>query len=276
MPELPEVETVRRGLEIGLRGRMIRRVHLHRPDLRYPFPDGLAEILEGGQIDSVRRRAKFLLLDTGEHTLIAHLGMSGRFLIRPAYGESRLTHDHMVWELDAGHELVYHDPRRFGFVLLTERACWAEHPQLKGLGVEPLGPELSADYLRAQMEGRRVAVKQWLMDQRVLAGIGNIYACEALYRCGLHPATPAQACGDYAEEMVTALREVLEDAIASGGSTLRNYATAAGDTGYFQHRFRVYGHAGAACDYCGTTITSQRIAGRSSFFCPSCQPMPGA
>ena len=273
MPELPEVETVRKGLEAALTGQVIKRVTLYRPDLRYPFPARLAEILEGVEISAVGRRAKYLLFDIGAHRLIGHLGMTGTYVVRPIGSLPVQPHDHMVWQLENGVEVVYHDPRRFGFLLQNTHEVAASHPLLAMLGVEPLGEGLNAAFLQERMKGRQMPIKSFLMDQRFIAGIGNIYACEALFTAKIHPGQSTVSCSGHAAILVQAIKEVLLAALDSGGSTLRNYANASGEKGYFQHRFQVYGRAGKPCFQCTTLIERIVQAGRSSFFCPSCQAM---
>jgi formamidopyrimidine-DNA glycosylase len=270
MPELPEVETVRTGLERALVGQEIVKVTLHRPNLRYPFPDGLNDKIAGVPIDAVRRRAKYLLFDIGKHTLIGHLGMTGTYVVRPA-ASPLAKHDHMVWILQNGMEVAYHDPRRFGFLLHTLRKGSESHPMLAALGMEPLSDALNAAMLAARMVGKNTPIKSYLLDQQHIVGIGNIYASEALFLSRIHPTTPTKDCIPSAAALIDAIQTVLRAAIASGGSTLRNYANASGERGYFQHQFHVYGRADAPCVHCGTFITRITQAGRSSFFCPSCQ-----
>lgn len=293
MPELPEVETVRRGLEPVLAGRRIERVEQRRPDLRFPFPERFASRLEGQTVVTLGRRAKYLLarLSSGE-VLVMHLGMSGRFTVSlPGSGASLLgeytydtgsdpAHDHVVMTTEAGAVVTYNDPRRFGYMLLLPEATLDEHSLFAGLGVEPLGNELSADYLAAKARGRKADLKAFLMDQRIVAGLGNIYVCEALHRARLDPsraaACLASAAGKptiRAERLVPAISSVLQDAITAGGSTLRDYRRADGSTGGFQHAFSVYGREGEACLTPGCRGIVQRSvqAGRSTFYCGKCQ-----
>ncbi|MCL4768501.1 MAG: bifunctional DNA-formamidopyrimidine glycosylase/DNA-(apurinic or apyrimidinic site) lyase [Hyphomicrobiaceae bacterium] len=294
MPELPEVETVRRGLEPVLVGRRIVRVEQRRPDLRFAFPERFAARLKGRTVISLGRRAKYLLarLSDGE-VLVMHLGMSGRFTVaalgsggpRPL-GElvydtgSDPAHNHVVITLDDGTTITYHDPRRFGYMLLLPEAALDGHPLFAGLGVEPLGNALSPAYLAAKARGRRADLKAFLMDQRIVAGLGNIYVCEALYRARLSPfraaASLATAAGKptrRAERLVEAIRSVLRDAIAAGGSTLRDYRQVDGSRGSSQHAFFVYGREGEPCLTPGCRGIVQRSvqAGRSTFYCPRCQ-----
>ena len=286
MPELPEVETVRRGLEPVLAGARLVRVEARRPDLRFPLPDGFVQRLTGARIERLERRAKYLLapLDRGD-TLVMHLGMSGRFEIaggeatrRPGdfhYAASAdPKHAHVIFETDGGVRVTYFDPRRFGYMDLIATDALAAHPWFAGLGPEPLGPDLNGKHLAAAFAGRRQSVKASLMDQRIVAGLGNIYVCEALFRAGISPLRPAGELGTRAlNGLATAIKAVLEEAIEAGGSTLRDYAAADGSLGYFQHRFRVYGREGETCQRRGCSGVVERIvqAGRSTFYCPVCQ-----
>jgi formamidopyrimidine-DNA glycosylase len=286
MPELPEVETVRRGLEPVLAGARLVRVEARRPDLRFPLPDGFVQRLTGARIERLERRAKYLLapLDRGD-TLVMHLGMSGRFEIaggeatrRPGdfhYAASAdPKHAHVIFETDGGVRVTYFDPRRFGYMDLIATDALAAHPWFAGLGPEPLGPDLNGKHLAAAFAGRRQSVKASLMDQRIVAGLGNIYVCEALFRAGISPLRPAGELGTRAlNGLATAIKAVLEEAIEAGGSTLRDYAAADGALGYFQHRFRVYGREGETCQRRGCSGVVERIvqAGRSTFYCPVCQ-----
>jgi formamidopyrimidine-DNA glycosylase len=282
VPELPEVETVRRGLLSGLEGRRIEKLTLRRPDLRWPFPPGLAERVSGARVEALARRSKYLLahLDTQE-TLILHLGMSGRLLIGgqmvgafhfdlPDLGK----HDHAVFDVEGGVRIVFNDVRRFGAMDLWPTPDLGAHRLLARLGPEPLGNAFNADWLAARFTGRRAPVKAVLLDQTVVAGLGNIYVCEALWRAEI---SPLRVCADMppgaVEKLVVAIREVLEDAIAAGGSSLRDYRQADGELGYFQHAFAVYGRTGGPCGRAGCTGVIERVvqAGRSSFHCPVCQ-----
>lgn len=287
MPELPEVETVRRGLEPVLAGARLERVILHRPDLRFPFPEGLAERLAGRRITALSRRAKYLIMhvEDGE-AILSHLGMSGSW--RVEHGEDRAApgafhherskssaHDHVVFELTPGTggraRLVYNDPRRFGFLLLVSEGELGEHPLLAHLGIEPTGNELSGAYLAERFAGKRAPLKLALMDQRIIAGLGNIYVCEALWRAGLSPDRPAGTIGDRADSLADAIRVVIAEAIEAGGSSLRDFIHADGTLGYFQHGFRVYDREGAPCPRCHGTIARSIHSNRSTFHCPRCQ-----
>lgn len=276
MPELPEVETVRTGLEKQVKGLVIEAVKLHRKDIRFPFPPRFAERLTGAKIKQVKRRAKYLLLelDTKE-TLIIHLGMSGRLLVRKQGAFAHQKHDHVEMKLSKGKEIVFNDARRFGLMDLAETAEIKSHPLFAHLGPEPLEEGFSPAYLAQQLQRRNAAIKPVLMMQEVVVGVGNIYASEALFRLGIHPETPAQFCAAKAGEIIAAIRVVLSAAIESGGSTLRNYARESGEMGYFQHQFQVYGRAGKPCFACNSDILQMVQAGRSTFHCPACQPLKG-
>ena len=286
MPELPEVETVRRGLEPVLAGARLARVEARRPDLRFPLPDGFVQRLTGARIERLDRRAKYLLatLDRDE-TLVMHLGMSGRFEISGARAAERPgnfalaqppdpKHAHIVFETDAGAQVTFYDPRRFGYMDLIETAALTAHPWFAGLGPEPLGCGFDAAYLAAAFAGRRAPVKAALLDQRLIAGLGNIYVCEALHRAGL---APERAAGSISrrkiEALVQAIRTVLAEAIEAGGSTLRDYASAEGELGYFQHSFAVYGREGEPCPRapCKGHVVRIVQSGRSTFACDRCQ-----
>lgn len=328
MPELPEVETVRRGLEPTLVGARVARLEQRRPDLRFPLPERFAERVEGRTILSLARRAKYLQarLDSGE-TLVMHLGMTGRFTVEPSHAARRTdgnkgnhggaglppslrsavppplvtsperegtvaaatflhaaggqaAHDHVVLHLAGGATVTYNDARRFGFMLLIADGELETHPLFANLGVEPLGNALNADYLAFMAQGRKADLKAFLMDQRIVAGLGNIYVCEALHRAELSP-TRAAACltlksgkpSPRAERLVPAIRSVLEAAIAAGGSTLKDYRHADGALGYFQHQFLVYGRDGEACarPACKGIVRRTIQAGRSTFHCRTCQ-----
>jgi formamidopyrimidine-DNA glycosylase len=270
MPELPEVETTRRGIRGALRGRRIAAFELREPRLRWPVPRALAAELPGQAVRDVGRRAKYLLIGLERGTLIAHLGMSGSLRVVPA-GTPWLTHDHYELALDSGRGLRFNDPRRFGSLHWTE-ADPLEHPLLAGLGPEPLGRDFDGDCLAERARGRRVAVKPFLLDQRVVVGVGNIYASEALFRAGIHP---RRAAGRVARErwarLAAAVREVLEEAIRHGGTTLRDYVSPDGTPGYFRQELDVYERAGEPCRRCGTKVRRLTQGQRSTYFCPSCQ-----
>lgn len=280
MPELPEVETVRRGLAPVMEGQVITKATQNRPDLRWPLPERMAQRLTGARVLALRRRSKYILADlSSAETLLIHLGMSGRMLVSGAalgaFHHDHPTpakHDHVVLDLDNGVRVTFNDARRFGAMDLLPTAMGDAHPLLAGIGPEPLGNRFDEGYLVARLAGRGTPIKSALLDQHVVAGLGNIYVAEVLFRAGLHPArragdlTPAQVAG-----LVPIIRAVLEDALAAGGSSLRDYRQADGELGYFQHSFRVYGREGQPCPTCATGIARIVQSGRSSFFCPACQ-----
>jgi formamidopyrimidine-DNA glycosylase len=270
MPELPEVETIRRGLALRLSGRRIMRAELRRPDLRRPFPPMLAKRLEGAQIGGLSRRGKYILIEldaTG--TLLLHLGMSGR-ITTGGSNSPDVKHDHVVLTLDDGTVVRFNDPRRFGSLDYMARGTEAAHPLLAGLGPEPLAPGFDGAYLDRALSGKLTPVKSALLDQRIVAGLGNIYVCEALYRAGVSPRRlAATVVGARAQRLAAAIREVLGEAIEAGGSSLRDYVQANGELGYFQHRWAVYGKEGEPCPGCTCVEGVRRIvqSGRSTFFC---------
>jgi formamidopyrimidine-DNA glycosylase len=282
MPELPEVETVRRGLAPVLEGHVIAVAEVRRPDLRWPFPPGMADRLTGRRVVRLGRRSKYILadLDSGE-TLIVHLGMSGRMLVAGAMlGDFHqdiapaLPHDHVVLTTDAGVRITFNDARRFGAMDLWPTDRLDAHWLLADLGPEPLGNGFHEEYLVARLKGRNTPVKAALLDQRVVAGLGNIYVAEALFRAGISPLRKAgRIAAPRVRRLVPVIREVLTDAIAAGGSSLRDYRQADGELGYFQHTFRVYDREDAACVTPGCTGVIRRAvqSGRSSFWCPVCQ-----
>jgi formamidopyrimidine-DNA glycosylase len=270
MPELPEVETVRRGLALKMTGRHIVRAEFRRPDLRRPFPAELAERLAGAEIGALGRRGKYILIELdADGLLLLHLGMSGRITTGDATVPAAL-HDHVVLTLDDGTIVTFNDARRFGLLDYVRRSEAERHPLLAGLGPEPLGPEFDSAYLAGRLAGRMTPIKAALLDQRTVAGLGNIYVCEALYRARLSPRRLAATVGrGRAERLVAAIRAVLDEAIEAGGSSLRNYVQANGELGYFQHRWAVYGHEGEPCPGCDCSEGVRRIvqSGRSTFFC---------
>lgn len=282
MPELPEVETVRRGLAPVMEDERIAEVAVNRPDLRWPFPEQMAERLAGARVMQLRRRSKYILadLDRGE-TLLIHLGMSGRILIsgdplgrfvhdHPAPEK----HDHVVFDMANGARITFNDPRRFGAMDLMASAGAEAHPLLAKLGPEPLGNDFNEGYVAAALKTRNMPIKSALLDQKIVAGLGNIYVCEALFRVGIAPQRKARAIAQARlKTLVPAIRDVLTEAIAAGGSSLRDFRQADGELGYFQHNFDVYGREGEPCRTpdCAARITRIVQSGRSSFYCPACQ-----
>ena len=292
MPELPEVETVRRGLEPAMVGQRILKLDLNRKDLRFPFPERFRARAEGATITALGRRAKYLLADlsTGE-VLVMHLGMSGRFTIVWPEGVAvpgtfhhetagGALHDHVVFHLSNGACVVYNDPRRFGFMDLVPCAGLETSRHFKAMGIEPLSNALDGDLIRTLFEGRTTPLKAALLDQRLIAGLGNIYVCEALHRSSLLPirkagtlATRRGVMRDAADRLSISIRDVLGEAVEAGGSSLRDFAATDGSLGYFQHRFRVYDREGMPCpeEACSGVIHRIVQSGRSTFYCPACQ-----
>ena len=270
MPELPEVETTRRGIRPALRGRAVSGFVLRERRLRWPVDARLVRELPGQRVVDVRRRAKYLLIDLERGTLIAHLGMSGSLRVLKA-SAPLLTHDHYDLLLDSGRCLRFNDPRRFG-CLLWVTGNPEEHPLLASLGPEPLEAGFDADYLASRARGRRVSVKQFLMDQRIVVGVGNIYASEALFRAGINPRRAAgRVTAARFGQLVAAVRDVLGEAILQGGTTLRDYVNADGTPGYFRQELFVYERADEPCRRCGTAIRHVTQGQRSTYFCPACQ-----
>lgn len=269
MPELPEVETTRRGLAPHVVGRAVAAVEVREPRLRWPVPPDLAERLRGRRIDALERRAKYLLFAAGTDTLLVHLGMSGslKFLPRAA---AHGTHDHVDVHFEGGGCLRFTDPRRFGSFHLTSAP--AEHPLLRALGPEPFAAAFDADYLWRTSRGRKVAIKQHLMNGHVVVGVGNIYASEALHLAHVRPTlSAARISRPRADKLRAAIRDVLGRALAAGGTTLRNYSNAVGERGNFQFEARVYDRAGEPCTTCGSAIRLIRQGQRATYYCPSCQ-----
>lgn len=270
MPELPEVETIRRGLALKVSGRRIVRAELRRPDLRRPFPPLLERRLTGARIGALARRGKYILLELDDDgILLLHLGMSGRITAGAANGEDA-RHDHVVLTLDDGTVVRFNDARRFGLLDYLRRGEEAKHPLLAGMGPEPLEPGFDGPYLARALDGKMTSIKAALLDQRIVAGLGNIYVCEALYRAGLSPRRLAgTVAGTRAAKLAAAIRAVLREAIEAGGSSLRDYVQADGELGYFQHRWAVYGREGEPCPGCTCAEGVRRIvqSGRSTFFC---------
>lgn len=292
MPELPEVETVRSGLEPFLTGATINEVKLNRPDLRFPFPDNMVKRLEGQTIQHVGRRAKYLVVElSSRENLLAHLGMSGSFKVGQYVPDAdarvhkqKLSpkHDHVSMRLthptQGDVELIYNDPRRFGYMDLIAEGAPNKH--LDHLGPEPLSNQFSAEHLATRFSGKRSPVKTGLLDQRIVAGLGNIYVCEALFEMGIDPFKPMAALADAHKKepalldgLTQAIKRTLLVAIEAGGSTLKDFKNAQGDLGYFQHQFKVYGREGEVCanEGCGSLIERRVLSGRSTFVCPTCQ-----
>lgn len=282
MPELPEVETVRRGLAPVMEGQVIATAHVRRPDLRFPLPERMAERLIGARVNGLRRRSKYILADlsTGE-TLLVHLGMSGRMLVSGAapgrfhhHHSAPEKHDHVILDMEGGARVTFNDARRFGAMDLMPTAGADTHWLLRDIGPEPFGNDFHEDYLVARLAGRAMPIKAALLDQRIVAGLGNIYVSEVLHRAGVDPRRAAgRIAGARVARLVPVIRDVLDEAIRAGGSSLRDYRQADGELGYFQHAFRVYDREGAACPTAGCPGTIRRIvqSGRSSFYCPQCQ-----
>lgn len=282
MPELPEVETVKAGIAPVMQGHVIARADVNRPDLRWPFPDQMAARLTGKRVLGLRRRSKYILvdLDSGE-TLLIHLGMSGRMLISGhTVGEfhhphpAPAKHDHVVFHMDDGARITFNDARRFGAMDLMDTATQDDHWLIRDLGPEPLGNTFNETYLAERLKGRNMPIKSALLDQRIVSGLGNIYVCEVLFRAGIHPERKAgQLSAKRVASLVPLIREVLSEAIAAGGSSLRDYRQSDGELGYFQHVFQVYDRTGLPCVTSSCDKEIQRIvqSGRSSFFCPQCQ-----
>ncbi|TCL01491.1 DNA-(apurinic or apyrimidinic site) lyase [Shimia isoporae] len=282
MPELPEVETVRRGLAPAMEGAVISKAMVNRPDLRWPFPDRMADRLTGARVNQLRRRSKYILadLDTGE-SLLVHLGMSGRMTVSgDPLGQfvhdhpQAQKHDHVVFDMDNGARITFNDPRRFGAMDLLPSDNTDTHPLLAKLGPEPLGNDFHESYLASRLTGRNTPIKSALLDQSIVAGLGNIYVCEALYRAGISPRRKAGAISEKrVHSLVPIIRDVLSEAIKAGGSSLRDFRQADGELGYFQHSFDVYGRESKPCKTadCRATISRITQSGRSSFFCPQCQ-----
>lgn len=282
MPELPEVETVRMGLLPVMEGRLITAADVNRAGLRFPFPPRMAERLTGARVLGLRRRSKYILADLStDETLLIHLGMSGRMLISGVMlgafhhpHPAPQKHDHVVLHVEGGARVTFNDARRFGAMDLMPTAAAEAHPLLAALGPEPLGNGFDESWLAGRLAGRATPVKSALLDQHVVAGLGNIYVCEVLHRAGISPLRLARdLTSQETARLVPLIREVLAEAIAAGGSSLKDYRQADGELGYFQHSFRVYGREGAPCPTtgCSGTIARTVQSGRSSFHCPLCQ-----
>jgi formamidopyrimidine-DNA glycosylase len=292
MPELPEVETVRRGLQPAMEGSKIVKAEARRKDLRFPFQKDFIARLEGQTVTGLGRRAKYLMADLASgDVLLMHLGMSGSFRVLKEDGEQTpgqfhlpraedRAHDHVVFHMSSGSAVVFNDPRRFGYMKIIARKALEDEPLLKGLGPEPLGNEFDAAMLARSCEDKKTSLKAALLDQRVVAGLGNIYVCEALFRAHLSPkrqaatlATKKHEPTDHAKRLVTAIHAVLNQAIKAGGSSLRDHRQTSGELGYFQHSFQVYDREGEKCQSggCGGIVKRFTQNGRSTFWCPKCQ-----
>ncbi len=284
MPELPEVETVCRGLKGVLEGRRLACVQVRRKDLRIPFPPAFAEKLMGRKVTRIHRRAKYMLLDLDDgNVLIVHLGMSGRMVVDKS-GAPPEKHDHVIFTTDKGAEIRFNDPRRFGLMTLVPKDDLASHKLFRHLGPDPLTPAFTPAVLSAALKGRKTSIKTALLDQRIVVGVGNIYACESLYRAGISPTREAgTVAGERAAKLVPAIKKVLADAIAAGGSSLRDHVQPSGELGYFQHAWKVYGREGESC-VCLSGKSPAKAAnkgkglvlritqgGRSTFYCAGCQ-----
>lgn len=282
MPELPEVETVRRGLMPVMEGKKILMADIRRPDLRWPFPENMSERLTGKKVKQLRRRSKYILADLdSEETLIIHLGMSGRMLISSAVKDGFYPpidtpekHDHVIIDMEGGIRIAFNDARRFGAMDLSTTQTLAQHKLLTSLGPEPFGNEFNEEYLAKRLENKKSPIKTALLDQGIIAGLGNIYVCEVLFRTQIPPKTPSNdLTRPDVIKLVPAIRDVLNEAIDAGGSTLKDHRQADGELGYFQHNFKVYGREDAPCIREGCEGTIERIvqSGRSTFYCNQCQ-----
>ncbi len=269
MPELPEVETVCNGLRPYMEGRRISSLHMNRPDLRFPLPANFSQLVSQATVKSIVRQGKYILIHLdNDHTLIAHLGMSGRFLINPS---DKNNHDHLAFHL--GKDIItYRDPRRFGFMDTEKTEDIHTNRFLKKLGVEPLSNDFTPTYLKKQLHTKLGPIKNLLLNQSIIAGLGNIYVCEALFESGIHP--EKRGCDikiHTLEKLCPIIKDVLTKAIHAGGSSLKDYQQASGELGYFQHQFKVYGRENKTCFKCGTIIRRIVQSGRSTFYCPECQ-----
>lgn len=276
MPELPEVETTRRGLIAVVKNATIERITVHRRDLRMPIPNSLEKELTGARITDITRRSKYLLFHVQRNqkkpkVMLVHLGMSGSVRLEKT-GFNHKTHDHVIWDMGAHTQMVFHDPRRFGIITLLLPDEIATHLLLRHLGPEPLTKDFSAAYVRCALASKKAPIKTVLMDNTFVVGVGNIYASESLFACGVHPETPAFLLKKKVPELVRAIKKTLKSAIDSGGSTLRDYVQSTGSTGYFQHSFHVYGRAGESCLLCAQPIQHAVHAGRATYWCNQCQP----
>lgn len=278
MPELPEVETVMRGMAPVMEGVRLDKVRAFVPKLRVDIPDLFEERFSGNRVTQLRRRSKYILIECEDGLVaILHLGMSGRVSIHAAGSDmpDRAKHDHVTFLTERGDLIVFNDPRRFGLIVFSDTETIQDHALIKDIGPEPLGNSFDADHLWSRLKTRKSPIKTTLLDQKVVAGLGNIYVCEALWRAGIHPKRRADKVRKHeTEKLVPIIRDVLNEAIAAGGSTLKDYAQVSGELGYFQHNFKTYGREGEAClaDGCDGIIERIVQSNRSTFFCPICQP----
>lgn len=273
MPELPEVETTRRGLALKLEGRRIARIEARRPDLRFPLPKNFAKTIQGRRVEALERRAKYILVRLeGDLVWMIHLGMSGRMVMRQGWPNDIGPHDHVIFGTDEGWAVTFNDARRFGMMDLVPAGKLAEHRLLAGIGPEPLAAAFTPAVLRQALAGKKTPMKAALLDQTVVAGLGNIYVSEALFRAGISPERAANSVKpEKLEKLVPAIKAVLTEAVEAGGSSLRDYVQSDGELGYFQTRFRVYDREGQPCVTCKSAVRRIVQSGRSTFFCKRCQ-----
>jgi len=273
MPELPEVETVCRGLSNTILGRKITFADNLRPNLRIPFPENFGAVLKNKTIKNISRRAKYILITLDDGTIIiAHLGMSGKMVVFPNFQNDRQKHDHAIFQLDDGKELIFNDPRRFGLITFSDTANINKHKLIVNLGIEPLESGFDGKFLFKKFKNKNTPIKTAIMDASLVVGVGNIYACEALFRSAIAPtAKSGEISAAKCNELAGNIKNVLFEAIESGGSTLRDYVGSSGKSGYFQHRFKVYGREGESCVSCQNPIKRLKQSGRSSFYCANCQ-----
>lgn len=272
MPELPEVESTCRGLSAYVEGKRLSACTVRAPKLRFDVPHDLAQRTNNAVVQSVSRRAKYIVMRfDNDTTLVGHLGMSGRFGFHAGKYEP-IKHDHLLWQVEGGGYLVYHDPRRFGFVKLADGDAWQNFPEFQAMGPEPLSNALSGPVLKARLKGKTSPIKTALLDQRVVAGLGNIYVCEALFEAGIRPTAKAGSVSSpKCEILVQKIKDILTRAIAAGGSSLKDHRLPSGELGVFQDNFYVYGRENEACLQCGGKIKRLVQAGRSTFYCRQCQ-----
>ena len=273
MPELPEVETICRGLSPVLTDSSFKEIIVRRTDLRIPVPDGFAETLKDAKVIKLYRHAKYIILDLGNAiSVLIHLGMSGRMVIHDSPSSKWEKHDHIIFQMHNGKEIVFNDTRRFGVVTSTKTKTLNNHPLLIKLGVEPLSGSFNGDFIYKNTRKRKTPIKHWIMDAHNVVGVGNIYACESLFRAGILPESLSCAITiKQCKKLASSIKSILEEAIEAGGSSLRDYVQSSGEMGYFQHNFNVYGKEGKPCGTCKMLIQRIKQSGRSTFFCPVCQ-----